>query len=279
MASWTAERGMTADVLLSRLERVRSLGQNKWQARCPAHDDTDPSLSITDTGDQVLLYCHAGCASSEVLIAVGLSWTDLHRDSHSSSKAWLSYSPEKKRRRRRISPTFKKARAIWASADPTEPFVVAHPYAQRKGIPTRFGAARASVRGLVVGRDADCLVIPMHDHVTSDFCGVECINVAGQKQTFGNKGCFKVGDFSNPQPIIHVCEGWATLWAASQLFPDDFLGVACFSASRLLSISAFYEAKLPNRVFAHIEELNKDLWDVLQDPEATIEVRRDVLGG
>ena len=269
---------MTADVLLSRLEKVRSLGQNKWQARCPAHHDTDPSLSITDTVDQVLLYCHAGCASSDVLIALGLSWTDLHHDSPSSRKGWRSSSPKKKRRRTRTSPTFKKARSIWASADPTEPFVVAHPYAQKKGIPTRFGAARTSVRGIVVGRDADCLVIPMHDHVTRQFCGVECINVAGQKQTFGNKGCFQVGDFSNPRPIIHVCEGWATLWAASQLFPDDFLGVACFSASRLQSISAFYESELPNRVFAHIEECNKDLWDVLQDTEASAKTRYDVLG-
>ena len=30
---------------------------------------------------------------------------------------------------------------------------------------------------------------------------------------------------------------------------------------------------------AEQKELNKDLWDVLQDPEATIEVQRDVLGG
>ena len=264
--------------LLGRLERVRASGKCSWQACCPVHDDRTPSLSITDTGSHLLVHCHAGCDTSEVLAKVGLSYADL-RQGNNSSRFIQPATSRGSSAKVRKSDTFKKARAIWASADPTEPLVVTHPYAQRKGIPTRFGAARASVRGLVVGRDADCLVIPMHDHVTSDFCGVECINVAGQKQTFGNKGCFKVGDFSNPQPIIHVCEGWATLWAASQLFPDDFLGVACFSASRLQSISAFYEAKLPNRVFAHVEELNKDLWDVLQDLEATIEVQRDVLGG
>jgi CHC2 zinc finger len=33
-----------------------------WVARCPAHDDRTPSLSVRDsTNGKVLLGCHAGC--------------------------------------------------------------------------------------------------------------------------------------------------------------------------------------------------------------------------
>jgi putative DNA primase/helicase len=45
-----------------------------WQ--CPTHIDDDPSLSVTDAGDTVLLHCHAGCETDDVLRALGLSWTE-----------------------------------------------------------------------------------------------------------------------------------------------------------------------------------------------------------
>ena len=45
---------------------AKALGGRKagggWMARCPAHDDREPSLSIRDAGDgKVLVRCHAGC--------------------------------------------------------------------------------------------------------------------------------------------------------------------------------------------------------------------------
>ena len=35
-----------------------------WMARCPAHDDRDPSLSIREVDGKVLLHCHAGADRS-----------------------------------------------------------------------------------------------------------------------------------------------------------------------------------------------------------------------
>lgn len=35
-------------------------------ARCPAHDDKNPSLSITDGGGKLLVKCHAGCSQEAV---------------------------------------------------------------------------------------------------------------------------------------------------------------------------------------------------------------------
>lgn len=69
-----------AHPLLSRLEGVRPAGPGRWYARCPAHGDKTPSLSVRDTGDRVLLYCFTGCHPTDILTAVGLTWTDLYPD-------------------------------------------------------------------------------------------------------------------------------------------------------------------------------------------------------
>lgn len=68
---------MIAAALLSRLDGVRATGTDQWVARCPAHDDRDPSLSIAEKDDRVLIHCHAGCYVNEVVDAVGLNITDL----------------------------------------------------------------------------------------------------------------------------------------------------------------------------------------------------------
>lgn len=69
---------MSAENLISRLERVKRTGAGRWQARCPAHDDRGPSLSIRELDDgRVLVHCFAGCEVHSVLSAVGLSLDDL----------------------------------------------------------------------------------------------------------------------------------------------------------------------------------------------------------
>lgn len=56
-----------------------------WMARCPAHDDRTPSLSIQDAEDgRVLVHCHAGCEQAQVIAALrsqGL-WGKNGRDHH-----------------------------------------------------------------------------------------------------------------------------------------------------------------------------------------------------
>ncbi len=69
------------DVVLDRLERVRRSGGG-WVARCPAHEDRSPSLSVREGADgRVLVYCHAGCRTDDVVAAIGLSMRDLFADS------------------------------------------------------------------------------------------------------------------------------------------------------------------------------------------------------
>ena len=48
------------------------------RALCPAHDDNRASLSLTPIDGSVLVYCHAGCETVDVLAAVGLTMADLY---------------------------------------------------------------------------------------------------------------------------------------------------------------------------------------------------------
>ena len=69
---------MTAEVLLSRLEKVKATGSDRWIARCPAHGDKSPSLTVRELPDgRVLVHCFTGCATDDVLAAVGLEFSDL----------------------------------------------------------------------------------------------------------------------------------------------------------------------------------------------------------
>ncbi len=65
------------DKLLSRLDGVKQAGTGKWVARCPAHDDSSPSLAITDAGEKTLIKCWAGCPTLDVLGAIGMDFSDL----------------------------------------------------------------------------------------------------------------------------------------------------------------------------------------------------------
>lgn len=46
-------------------------------ARCPAHEDHNPSLSVARRDGTVLIKCHAGCSTADVLAALKLAPADL----------------------------------------------------------------------------------------------------------------------------------------------------------------------------------------------------------
>lgn len=67
-----------AATLLPRLDAVHETGPGRWLARCPAHDDRHPSLTLRELDDgTLLLRCWAGCSAAEVVAAVGLQLVDL----------------------------------------------------------------------------------------------------------------------------------------------------------------------------------------------------------
>jgi len=67
--------------LINRLDKVRETGRDRYIAKCPAHDDGDPSLSIRQLPDsRILLRCFAGCGAVDILNALGLNWQSLMPD-------------------------------------------------------------------------------------------------------------------------------------------------------------------------------------------------------
>jgi putative DNA primase/helicase len=63
---------------LARYLGGKKSGARSWSCRCPAHNDANPSLSISEADDgKILVHCHAGCSQDAVLDALrnrGLSW-------------------------------------------------------------------------------------------------------------------------------------------------------------------------------------------------------------
>lgn len=54
-----------------------------WEARCPAHEDGNPSLTVHEGEDgKVLVRCHAGCSFADIVAAVGLEQVDLFNNNH-----------------------------------------------------------------------------------------------------------------------------------------------------------------------------------------------------
>ena len=62
--------------MVERLHAKRS--GDGWKAKCPVHDDRDPSVSIREGSDgRALLKCHVGCQTNDILAAIDLKPRDL----------------------------------------------------------------------------------------------------------------------------------------------------------------------------------------------------------
>lgn len=56
---------------------------HKFVARCPGHEDRSPSLSVAEGADgRALVYCFSGCETRDVIVALGLQWSDLFPPGH-----------------------------------------------------------------------------------------------------------------------------------------------------------------------------------------------------
>ena len=69
-----------------------------WSAKCPAHDDNNPSLSVAEgDGGIVLAKCFAGCPTKDIAAAVGLKERDLFLSKRSRLRSLVGrFVPKRK---------------------------------------------------------------------------------------------------------------------------------------------------------------------------------------
>ena len=73
---------------------VQSINGSEYKCICPCHHDNQASLSIKDAGTKILIHCHAGCSTADILNAVGLSEADLFPEksiSQPGKEPWQQY--------------------------------------------------------------------------------------------------------------------------------------------------------------------------------------------
>lgn len=83
------------ELVLPRLQMVKK-ASGGFMARCPAHEDNNPSLSISEGREQpVVLKCFAGCEPDQIITALDLTWAQLlkERDREPDVEEWTPCGP------------------------------------------------------------------------------------------------------------------------------------------------------------------------------------------
>ncbi len=210
---------------------VRTLGGNRsgahWMARCPAHDDKSPSLSVRDTDDgRVLVYCHAGCRQSEVIAALrdrGLCPSNGHQgpDVVCAGRAVVARFSEDGDQKRQIF-----ALRLWQESGPAEHSPVEF-YFKARGLNTaippslRYNPALAHRSGgkwpamiALVTRGADARAVGVHrTYLRAD--GAAKAPVTPHKMMLGHCRGGAVRLASPASPLM-IAEGIETALSAMQ---------------------------------------------------------------
>ncbi len=112
----------------------------KWHggygtAKCPAHDDRTPSLSVRDAGNgRVLVHCHTGCEQEAVLDALrGRGLWDGDRHSELTDDRRFG-TPRRRRPKPDDNPNGEAALRIWHESKPALGTLVQTPYLRNRAI-------------------------------------------------------------------------------------------------------------------------------------------------
>lgn len=213
--------------LLGRLDGVRQTAADCWMARCPAHQDRHPSLSIRELPDgRVLAHCWAGCHIGDVLAGVGLRLADLTWKA-SVTSSWCARdrltSVEQRALRHRVdaarrardaqrlrdqAAAAERAARLWAQARAADS---RHPYLRRKGVAS-WGARQLGAQ-LVLPVTPPAGALVSLQFIAPD--GGKVLLRGGRKRGC----CIVVADPQNPARLL-ICEGWATGASLAGADPD-----------------------------------------------------------
>jgi hypothetical protein len=107
---------------------ARRTGPGRWIARCPAHSDRSPSLSIAEgRGGRVLLHCWAGCDLAAILKSAELSIGNLFASGPATTREQIATLDRKRERHlvalREERWTVERMRLSWQSLSYELPLV------------------------------------------------------------------------------------------------------------------------------------------------------------
>jgi putative DNA primase/helicase len=217
---------MTAETIAKTLGG-RRVGTG-WMTRCPAHDDREPSLSISDSDNgKVLVRCHAGCDQVQVIAELRLRGLWYERSirtplySRPISPCTLSAESEPAVNRRR-------ARTLWQESKPIVG-TIAESYLAKRGVLHVSGKIDPSVirfhPSCPYGRSRyPCLLALMSDVLTNEPRAIlrTALTTAGEKigrMALGPKSgtAIKLTPDSDVTLGLVVGEGLETVLSAMQL--------------------------------------------------------------
>ena len=73
--------------VLSRIGNPIQRRDGQWSARCPAHEDKNPSLSVCETDEgAVLVHCFAGCSYQRIFACLDLDISEAFPPRNKSGK-------------------------------------------------------------------------------------------------------------------------------------------------------------------------------------------------
>ena len=249
---------MTAPALeqiAHRCDKVRWQGKDTFIACCVAHDDRNPSMSVTEKDGMILAHCHAGCPQDAVIDALGMGKKDFNLQSFTPRPTYRN-APD-------TSGTESRAqRAVELST----PAPYNHPYLVKKGIQAHgigvLGELYQDLPAPVRNR-GNVLVIPMQD-VNGKVLSCQFIGEDGSKAYMA--GSKRKGGFYYIQgnDRLWICEGFAT---GASLNQDTGDTVACaFDTGGLLPVTDALTALYSKRTISIMAD---DDWRTQGNPGLT----------
>jgi|GEM_PF-5568651 len=141
--------GEAFDAIIDALgDRVITNNGTQAEARCPAHEDTNPSLGVGvgEKGDRCVINCRRGCSRHDVLAAIGKTEKHLFDDFYRGSSSLLTVTKPvvavKTKKAKKVHPSVEKAgeASLWSvrKDHPEAILATTHLYHAADGKP--FGA-------------------------------------------------------------------------------------------------------------------------------------------
>ena len=143
------------------------------------------------------------------------------------------------------SKTQELALRVWNDCDQSDAYVAAHPYCRVKDINWACGAGRGRTSGKLIGRDADCIIVPSRT-LDGTVIGIQAINTDGVKQSFGPLGLLILGNDLDSNIPMFCLEGWASAVGWLDMNHWNACAVVTFGKGRMLTVAKQMKAAYPD---------------------------------